>query len=275
MQNERAHLDLLERCGMPIDLETLPREVVLVDAARTESVQGVDVLQAIPSPRIAYATVDPFLLVHEASMPVAPEPSSVHPVHAHSQFDHLWYIASAAGDSPLPSGALLTLRTGREGAPAPAQAQAIVAARGQMRTVLLWVSRSPGDDAGEGTSQLHQPDDFPVLREGDAVVRVLAGDGSPVRLGTPALILDVLLPDGGTCTAPVPFDFNAFVYMLDGEAKLGSNAWRVKSAQCAVLGVGKHVTVADARPGARLLLMGGRPYVGGPVIEQITGAAGA
>ena len=43
-----------------------------------------------------------------------------------------------------------------------------------------------------------------VRREGDAIVRVLVGDGSPVELGTPGLILDVELPRGGSFSAPRP-----------------------------------------------------------------------
>jgi hypothetical protein len=46
---------------------------------------------------------------------------------------------------------------------------------------------------------LHR-DQLPVRQEGDAIVRTLVGEGSPVQLGTPALILDVELPDGGLLT---------------------------------------------------------------------------
>ena len=58
-------------------------------------------------------------------------------------------------------------------------------------------------------------------------MRVLVGEGSPVELGTPGLILDVELSGGGIFSSPVPSDFNGFVYMLEGEASFGANMrWR-------------------------------------------------
>ncbi|HKO84707.1 MAG TPA: hypothetical protein VJ140_09105 [Actinomycetota bacterium] len=64
-------------------------------------------------------------------------------------------------------------------------------------------------------------DRIPVHRQGDATVRVLVGEGSPVRLGTPALILDVELPDGGQLATPVPPEFQGFVYLLAAKRSSG------------------------------------------------------
>ena len=47
-----------------------------------------------------------------------------------------------------------------------------------------------------------------------------------MRLGTPALILDVELPDGGQVTMPVPPEFQGFAYVLEGEAAFGANRRR-------------------------------------------------
>jgi hypothetical protein len=70
------------------------------------------------------------------------------------------------------------------------------------------------------------PEQIPVRHEGDAMVRVLVGEGSPVRLGTPALILDVELPVGGQITTPVPPGFQGFAYVLEGEASFGATSAR-------------------------------------------------
>ncbi len=79
-----------------------------------------------------------------------------------------------------------------------------------------------------------RPEQIPVRREGDAIVRVLVGEGSPVQLGTPAVILDIDLPDGGQTTTAVPPEFQGF---------------------------------ADAAPGTRYLLMAGQPYGEAPVLN--------
>ncbi len=61
---------------------------------------------------------------------------------------------------------------------------------------------------------------------GRRIARVLVGEGSPVELGTPALILDVELAKGGTVSIPVQAGFNGFVHMLAAEASFGANRRR-------------------------------------------------
>lgn len=51
-------------------------------------------------------------------------------------------------------------------------------------------------------------------------VRVLVGEGSPVQLGTPALILNVELPTGGELVTPVPREFQGFAYLLGRQSSL-------------------------------------------------------
>lgn len=96
---------------------------------------------------------------------------------------------------------------------------------------------------------------------------MLVGDGSQVQLGTPGLILDVELPKGGAFTTPVPSDFNGFVYVLEGEASLGANHRQAKRADIAVLGQGGQVSIVDATPGTRFLLMAGKPYGETPIFN--------
>jgi hypothetical protein len=108
------------------------------------------------------------------------------------------------------------------------------------------------------TAQLLKPESVPVRHEGDATVRVLVGEGSPLELGTPGLILDVELPRGGSFSTAVPSKFNGFVYVLDGETTLGPDRRRARPPQIAVLGPGRLVTVVDAEPRTRFLLMAGK-----------------
>src|SRR5207302_6966127 len=91
----------------------------------------------------------------------------------------------------------------------------------EFRSVLFWVNLARRDKDVDPTAQVVHRDGIPVLQEGDGIVRVLVGEGSPVRLGTPALILDVELPEGGTVTTPVPPEFQGFAYVLDGQGHFG------------------------------------------------------
>jgi quercetin 2,3-dioxygenase len=266
---------------MTTQTATTEREVSLVEPAHVRPMMGLDILEPLPSETIPYELVDPFILVHEGVVPITPEWASRDTKHPHRGFDNLWYLISGAastGHSTGPDGAierarletgsLLKLRTGR--GVWHAESIGLDEVRegkdgGEMRGVLFWVNLARKDKQAEPTSQVLHRQDIPTHRDGDATVRVLVGEGSPVLLGTPGLILDVELPDGGAFTAPIPSDFNGFVYLLEGEAAFGANRIRAGRSAIAVLGPGDALTVADALPGTRFMLMSGKPYGEAPI----------
>jgi hypothetical protein len=55
---------------MTTQTETGEREVVLVEDAHIRPIMGLDVLEPLPSRTIPYSGVDPFILVHEAVVPI-------------------------------------------------------------------------------------------------------------------------------------------------------------------------------------------------------------
>ena len=265
---------------MTTHINTAQREIVLVEDAHIRPMMGNKVLEPLPSRNIPYAMGDPFILVHEAEASVKPEQEPVDTTHPHRGFDNLWYVvagASSTGHSTGPggtmeraqldTGSLLKLRTGRgalhaEGIGADEIREGKAS---QMRGVLFWVNLARKDKDVEPSAQLLQPQDVTVRREGDATVHVLVGEGSPIVLGTPGLILDVELPNGGGLTVPIESGFNGFVYMLEGEASFGSNQRRAGRSQIAVLGASGALAVEEAEPGTRFMLMAGKPYGETPI----------
>ena len=267
---------------MKQELETTERAAVLVEDAAWTQVMGQPILEALPSRGVPYEQVDPFILVHEGRVRLS-DMKDVDTRHPHRGFDNLWYVLEGAvstGHSTGPGGAmerarlsegaLLALRTGR----GVWHAEAIGAdelgegqADAEFRGVLFWVNLARKDKQAEPSAQVVQPAQIPVRHEGDAIVRTLVGEGSPVRLGTPALILDVELPTEGQVTTPVPAGFQGFAYVLDGEAAFGANRRQARPAQLVLLGPGEEFAVTDATPGTRFLLMTGQPYGEAPVFN--------
>ncbi len=96
---------------------------------------------------------------------------------------------------------------------------------------------------------------------------MLVGEGSPVRLGTPALVLDIELADGGKVTTPVPPEFQGFAYVLEGEAVFGANRRPARPPQLVLLGRGDEFRVTDAAAGTRYSLMAAQPYGEAPVFN--------
>jgi redox-sensitive bicupin YhaK (pirin superfamily) len=269
----------MEQGIMATQIDTQAREITFIEDAHTRPLMGLVILEPLPSARIPYSKVDPFILVHEGVVP-ANFGANVDTTHPHRGFDNLWYAisgSSSTGHSTGPggtmerarleTGSLLRLRTGRGVLHAEALGEdEIKEGRAtEMRSVLFWVNLARKDKGVEPFAQVLQPQDIPVRHEGDAIVRVLVGDGSPVELGTPGLILDVELPKGGAFGRAVPSDFNGFVYVLEGEARFGANGLRASRSQIAVLGAGSELAVADAEPGTRFMLMAGKPYGETPI----------
>jgi redox-sensitive bicupin YhaK (pirin superfamily) len=267
---------------MPGTTALSPRDAVLVEDAHVRPMMGFEILEPVPSRNVPYEVSDPFILVHEARFPLS-DLKGVDTKHPHRGFDNLWYILEGTASTGhttgpggaierarLPKGALLALRTGR----GAWHAEAIGAEErdeglgdSEWRSVLFWVNLARRDKQVDPSAQVLLPEQLTERREGDATVRVLVGGGSPVELGTPALVLDVELPDGGAYSTPVPSDFQGFAYMLDGLATFGANLLQAKPPQIVVLGPGDELTVTDAAPGTRFLLMAGKPYREAPVFN--------
>jgi redox-sensitive bicupin YhaK (pirin superfamily) len=70
---------------------------------------------------------------------------------------------------------------------------------------------------------------------------------------------------GGDFSTAIEPEFNAFVWMLEGEAEIGVNRRRAGRSDIAVLGPGGGLTVTGAQPGTRFMLMAGKPYGEEPI----------
>jgi redox-sensitive bicupin YhaK (pirin superfamily) len=262
--------------------EDSERDAALVEDAALIRMMGMPVLEALPSRGAPYERTDPFILVHEGRFRLS-EMSGKDTKHPHRGFDNLWYVLQGSASTGhttgpggsverarLSEGSLLALRTGRGAWHAEGVgADEVEEGHGdtEFRSVLFWVNLARKDKDVEPSAQVLQPDQIPVRHEGDAIVRVLVGEGSPVQLGTPALILDIELPIGGGITTAVPPEFQGFAYMLEGDAAFGANRRRAKPPQLVLLGPGEGFTVTDAAPGTRYLLMAGQPYGEVPVFN--------
>jgi quercetin 2,3-dioxygenase len=256
-------------------VEETGRDAIVVEDAALIRMMGFPVLEALPSRTVPYEQVDPFILVHEGRMRLS-EVGKVDTKHPHRGFDNLWYViegSASTGHSTGPGGAierarlsegsLLALRTGRGAWHAEGIGEDEISeglGDTEFRGVLFWVNLARKDKQVEPSARILQREQIPVRQEGDAIVRVLVGEGSPVQLGTPALILDIELPEGGQITTPVPPGFQGFAYLLEGEGTFGANLRPARPPQLVLMGPGDGFTVTDAAPGTRFLLMAGQPY---------------
>jgi quercetin 2,3-dioxygenase len=259
---------------------TVQRDAVLVEDAHVRPMMGLQVLEPVPARNVPYELSDPYILVHEATVPINPERAKLDTTHPHRGFDNLWYILSgdaSTGHSTGPDGTferarlgtgdLLKIRTGRgvSHAESIGADQLAEGKTGEFRSVLFWVNLARKDKQAEPTAQVVRANELPSRTEDGVIVRTLVGPGSPVELGTPGLILDVELPEGGSFDTAIPAGFNAFVWMLEGEAGVGADGRSARRSQIAVLGRGAGLSVTNAVAGTRFMLMAGKPYGEDPI----------
>jgi quercetin 2,3-dioxygenase len=265
---------------MATQLQAPDRDVVLVEAAHVRPMMGLGVLEPVPSRNVPYELSDPYILVHEATVPINPERAKLDTTHPHRGFDNLWYILSGSASTGhstgpggtferarLETGSLLKIRTGRGAYHAEniGEDELREGRVGEFRSVLFWVNLARKEKDTEPTAQVVDAADIPTHADGRTTIRTLVGPGSAVELGTPALILDVELPDGGDFSKAIDPEFNAFVWMLEGKAEIGANRRPAGRSEIAVLGPGGALTVTRAQPGTRFMLMAGKPYGEKPI----------
>jgi redox-sensitive bicupin YhaK (pirin superfamily) len=267
---------------MSQQVRTRSRDAVLVEDAALIRMMGMPVLESVPSRSAPYELTDPFILVHEGRFSPS-EMAGKDTKHPHRGFDNIWYVLKGSASTGhttgpggsierarLSEGSLLWLRTGRGAWHAESiGAEEVAEGRGaaEFRSVLFWVNLPRKDKQAEPAALVLHRDQIPVRTEGDASARVLVGEGSPVQLGTPGLILDVELPDGGQTIMKVPPELQGFAYVLEGEAAFGANKRRARPPQLVLLGPGEELTVSDATPGTRFMLFAGEPYREVPVFN--------
>src|SRR5438128_11809941 len=60
---------------------------------------GNQALESLPLAGIPYSMVDPYSLVHEATVKISPEQANQDTIHPHRGFDNIWYAMSGSSST--------------------------------------------------------------------------------------------------------------------------------------------------------------------------------
>jgi redox-sensitive bicupin YhaK (pirin superfamily) len=156
--------------------------------------------------------------------------------------------------------------------------EALVVSGGLFHGIQLWVNLprshkwSPPryqDIRGREAALFTTPD-------GGALVRVIAGElaghKGPGITFTPMAMAHATVSPGAQVDLPWPKEYNALVYVLNGNGYVGPGRRPVHSGQLTVFGPGDHLTVAAAEPQSSasphldVIALGGLP-IGEPVVH--------
>ena len=256
------------------DIKTRSRRLIWTGAGMPASDgAGVKLNRVIGQP--ALPDLDPFLMLDEFGSDDPTAYIGGFPSHPHRGFETVTYMQ--AGRMRHRDNA------GNEGLLGPGSVQWMTAGRGIVHSEMpeqesglmqgfqLWVNLPAKDKMTAPRYQDIAADRVPVADlGGDVSARVLAGEiagvKGPVDPGaTQPIFLDLTLPAGSAATIPLPEGHNAFVYVYEGEARVGDPGESLARGRIGVLSPGDDVQLGSDK-GARLILVAGKP-LGEPVAK--------
>jgi redox-sensitive bicupin YhaK (pirin superfamily) len=275
----------LPRISQPDPTVTSERGVVSVTTAPSGfEGEGFPVRRAFAG--IDTAALDPFIHMDQMGeveyAPGEPRGTAWHP---HRGFETVTYMIdgtfqhqdSTGGGGLITNGDTQWMTAGAGILHIERPPEALVASGGLFHGVQLWVNLPKEDKWAAPAYQDIRAEGVTLLSsaDGGALVRVIAGEVAghqgPGSTHTPIGIAHATLSPGAQLALPWPADFNALVYALAGQGKVGSEGRPFRMGQLAVLAQGDVITLAaDPTQESRaanldVLVLGGRP-IGEPVV---------
>ncbi len=258
-------------------MSTRPLERVIPSIAASDGA-GVRLRRSLGSS--SNARLDPFLMLDEFYSDDPDDYLAGFPSHPHRGFETVTYM--------LDGHMRHEDHLGNRGDLGPGDVQWMTAARGiihsempqqsegRMRGFQLWLNLPSGEKMKPAAWRDIPAREIPtVALAGGGQARVIAGtleQGGVVTHGpvqghsTEPLYVDVHLPAGALFEAPIPRHHNAFIYIYEGDARVGERGDAVPPRAAALLGTGERVMVRANAQGARLLLLSARP-LNEPVVQ--------
>ena len=216
---------------------------------------------------------DPFLMLdHLGAVDYAPGEATGAPDHPHRGFETVTYLLegefehrdSTGGGGVLRPGDTQWMTAGAGIVHSELPSDALLSQGGILHGTQLWVNLPAAqkwttpryqDLAGSNFGSWSSPD--------GGSVRVIAGDvggvSGPGSTFTPISYVHVSIPNGGRVQLPWKQEFNALVYVLEGQGAVGSSRVPIQAGRTAVLMPAGAATDATGSPTSdSIVITGGR-----------------
>jgi redox-sensitive bicupin YhaK (pirin superfamily) len=238
----------------------------------TPQLEGEGMIVTRPFPTARLDHLDPFLLLDRMG-PVSHGPGEAKgaPDHPHRGFETVTYILEGAVEHEdsqgnhgrIGAGDVQWMTAGSGVIHSEMPGEEIRRNGGRLHGFQLWVNLPRRDKMMKPRYQELHAAEIPTARsaDGKVMVTVIAGESIGVRSAidtrTPIMYLHVRLGAGARFTQSIPKEYNAFAFIISGEAAFGDRLARENDAVI-FDGDGDDVTI-ETEKGAELLLIGGVP----------------
>jgi len=243
-----------------------------------ETMEGAGFLVRRPFPKSSFSEFDPFLLLDELG-PVKLKPGQAKgaPDHPHRGFETVTYILdgrlehkdSAGNAGLLNPGDVQWMTAGAGVVHSEMPETEFTRAGGRLHGLQLWVNLPQRDKMMPPRYQEIAAAHIPIAQadDGAVTVRVVAGEAlgakAVIETRTPIIYLHFTLQPGAAIAQPVPKNYNAFAYVLEGAGLFGSEQERGEDGQMIIFAQdGDDVTITnpvEAQQPLDFLLIAGVP----------------
>ena len=269
----------------PLSAEsTVERPVVSVtDAPHGFEGEGFPVRRAFGG--VDLSLLDPFVHLDQmGEIEYAPGEPKGTPWHPHRGFETVTYMIdgemqhqdSHGGGGLITNGDTQWMTAGSGILHIETPPEQLVMSGGLFHGFQLWVNLPAADKWIPPKYQDLRGDDVSLLTSGDrdVLLRLIAGElgelEGPGSTHTPITMVHATLHPGARLQLPWRPDFNALVYVLNGNARFGREGRPARMGQLVVFGKGDAITISadesqeSRSPNVDVLILGGRP-IGEPV----------
>jgi quercetin 2,3-dioxygenase len=234
---------------------------------------GMPIRQPLPTTKVEQ--VDPFLLLHHAQVKVPkhlkPDHAGVGP-HPHRGFSPVTFIFkggvhhrdSRGNDSVVYEGGAQWMNAGMGVMHSERPPDDIHATGGMQEIIQLWINTPAKHKMDQPSYFPLQADETPKYESEDKLITmsVFAGEVLGVKGKIPALspvnAATLVARKGGRITIPVPHEFNALLYLLDGQISIEGYGI-TDGLNAAVFANDGDAITFEAKENTRLLLLSGMP----------------
>ena len=271
-------LTVLKRLPAP-GLGDQPRAVLQVSTApQGYEGEGFPVRRAFAG--IDLRHLDPFIMMDQmGEVEYAPGEAKGTPWHPHRGFETVTYMIdgvfdhqdSHGGGGTITNGDTQWMTAGSGLLHIESPPEWLVQQGGLFHGVQLWVNLPRDQKLTAPRYQDIRSGQVALATSYDAgsLVRVIAGevDGTsgPGSTHTPMALVHATVEPGARLDLPWDVDFNALVYVLNGNGTIGTDSRPIHTGQSAVLGAGDYLTITANRsqesrsPALDVIVVGGRP----------------
>ena len=250
----------------------------VIPALETSDGAGVRLRRSIgQSP---FTRHDPFLMLDEFGTDNPQDYIAGFPDHPHRGFETVTYMLDGhmlhqdhmGNHGDLRSGDVQWMTAGRGiiHSEMPQQLE------GRMRGFQLWLNLPAAEKMKPAAYRDIPAAEIPSRQFAGGCVKVIAGrfeyagshvDGPIQGCTTAPLFWDVHLDADSLFQSAVPATHNAFVYLYEGDAGVGSPLRALPRRSAGVLSAGDAIEIRAGNSGARLVLLAGLP-IGEPVVQH-------